>query len=302
MMRTSVFLACSRCRRPAYCWWRTELNARSESPSNGLNDAAGAAFPGQLAGEGLRRLVEAGGQLIHCFRSGLDYAFIPMPPRPATGCGACYPTASRPTWRILVPAPVLPPRRVYESLQGSPEVGPLATPRRCRGVPAASPEHRRVHRCELRCHPALASRRDHRSNPRPQVLDSRIYVRSSLIDSRLTLPEEQGRRSASGRCLLAEPPRRTAARDPVSASPGSPAQAPSGQRLGGIKPPERSCRRWQLSFCTVFNEGHAPRYAPEGSQPASKPVAPKQVPPKYSRSGPFQARRTSRAGSSAATR
>lgn len=140
------------------------------------------------------------------------------------------------------------------------------------------------------------------SNPRPQVLDSRIYVRSSLFVSRLTLPEEQGRRSASGRCLLTKPPRRTVARDPVSASPGSPAQAPSGQRLGGIKPPERSCRRWQLSFCTVFNEGHAPRYAPEGSQPTSKPVAPNQVPREYSRLRRIQGPRGSRAGSSAATR
>ena len=35
------------------------------------------------------------------------------------------------------------------------------------------------------------------SNPRPQALDFRIYMRSSLFDSRLTLPEEQGRRSAS---------------------------------------------------------------------------------------------------------
>jgi hypothetical protein len=91
-------------------------------------------------------------------------------------------------------------------------------------------------------------------------------------------------------------------RDPVSASPGSPAQAPSGQRLGGIKPPERSCRRWQLSFCTVINEGHAPRYAPEGSQPTSKPVAPIQVPVQYSRSGPFQGPGVRRPGSSEAMR
>ena len=92
------------------------------------------------------------------------------------------------------------------------------------------------------------------SNPRPQALDCRIYVRSSLFGSRLTLPEEQGRRSASRRYLLTEPPRRTVARDPVSASPESVAQAPTGQRLGGIKPPERSCRRWQLKFAQEFNE------------------------------------------------
>jgi len=28
-------------------------------------------------------------------------------------------------------------------------------------------------------------------------------------------------------------------------------------------------------ICSVIYEGTAPRYAPEGSQPASKPVAPK---------------------------
>ena len=66
-------------------------------------------------------MVEAAGQLFHPFRDGLDYAFILLP-----GCGACYPLA-----RILVRAPRLPAQRVYESLQGRPEVGPLPTPRRC---------------------------------------------------------------------------------------------------------------------------------------------------------------------------
>jgi hypothetical protein len=40
----------------------------------------------------------------------------------------------------------------------------------------------------------------------------------------------------------------------VSASPGSVAQAPAGRRLGWIKQPERSCRRWQLEFAQEFNE------------------------------------------------
>jgi hypothetical protein len=31
-------------------------------------------------------------------------------------------------------------------------------------------------------------------------------------------------------------------------------------------------------ICSIINEGTAPRYAPEGSQPTSNPVAPKQVP------------------------
>src|SRR5216117_3494608 len=69
-------------------------------------------------------LVEAAGQLFHPFRDGLDYAFILSP-----GCGACYPLA-----RILVRARRFPARRVYESLQGRPEVGPLPTPRRCHAV------------------------------------------------------------------------------------------------------------------------------------------------------------------------
>ena len=56
----------------------------------------------------------------------------------------------------------------------------------------------RFRRCELRCQPNLAIWRDPRSNPRPQVLDFRIYVRSSLFVSRAALPEEQGRRNASG--------------------------------------------------------------------------------------------------------
>ena len=68
-------------------------------------------------------MVEAAGQLIHGFRHGLDYAFILLP-----GCGACYSLLFQ---RILVSARRFPDRRIYESLQGRPEVGPLPTPRRC---------------------------------------------------------------------------------------------------------------------------------------------------------------------------
>ena len=48
-------------------------------------------------GAGNHQLVEAGGQHIHGFRRGLDYAFIRL-----HGRGACYP-ANRIGW-ILVPA------------------------------------------------------------------------------------------------------------------------------------------------------------------------------------------------------
>src|SRR5437016_13730624 len=64
----------------------------------------------------------------------------------------------------------------------------------------------RFRRCELRYQPNLAIWRDPRSNPRPQVLDFRIYVRSSLFVSRAALPEEQGRRNASGQGLLTHRP------------------------------------------------------------------------------------------------
>src|SRR5690348_10320766 len=46
-------------------------------------------FPAGEAGN--HDLVEAGGQHIHGFRRGLDYAFIRLPVT-ANGCGACYPT------------------------------------------------------------------------------------------------------------------------------------------------------------------------------------------------------------------
>ena len=68
------------------------------------------------------KLVEAAGQPVRPFQDGLDYAFILLP-----GCGACYPVELP---RILVRAR-LSLRRVYESLQGRSEVGPLPTPRRC---------------------------------------------------------------------------------------------------------------------------------------------------------------------------
>lgn len=68
-------------------------------------------------------MVEAAGQRICLFRDRLDYAFTPT----EAGGGACYPGF---TVRILVPAPLQAAQPVYESLQGSPEVGPLATPRR----------------------------------------------------------------------------------------------------------------------------------------------------------------------------
>jgi hypothetical protein len=75
-------------------------------------------------------MVEAGGQLIRSFRHGLDYAFI-LAGHPAS-MRSVLSGGSLSSCLILVLA--LNPgrsRRVYESLQGRPEVGPLPTPRRC---------------------------------------------------------------------------------------------------------------------------------------------------------------------------
>ena len=69
-------------------------------------------------------MVEAGGQRFRNFRCGLDYAFIHAE---AMDAERVIGTIVIP---ILVPAPARWPRRVYESLQGRPEVGPLPTPRR----------------------------------------------------------------------------------------------------------------------------------------------------------------------------
>ncbi len=115
------------------------------------------------------------------------------------------------------------------------------------------------------------------SNPRPQVLDFRLYVRSPLFGSRAALPEGQGKAKRQRTVTLSDPARRTSDREPVSASPESTAQARTGRRSAAIRRRERSCRRWQLWFCSVIYEGTAPRYASEGSQPASKPVAPREI-------------------------
>lgn len=92
------------------------------------------------------------------FRHGLDYAFILAA---FTGEDAERVIREKlSSHRILVLAPNRTrSRRAYESLQGRPEVGPLPTPRRCHAA-VTKDGAVRFHRCELRSHPALASRRD----------------------------------------------------------------------------------------------------------------------------------------------
>ena len=96
----------------------------------GWTFGAGHRFPAVEAGN--RRLVEAGGQHIRGFRRGLDYAFVPTLPGSAwtrsvlSGCHGQLDPSARPGNSR---------RRIYESLQGRPEVGPLPTPRRCHAAP-----------------------------------------------------------------------------------------------------------------------------------------------------------------------
>jgi len=90
-------------------------------------------------------MVEAAGQLFRLFRAGLDYAFIrsirmrgvlsksPHPnPLPQAGEGMS-------SSGILVSAQPCRDQRIYESLQGRPEIGSLPTPRRYRVPPLPAP-------------------------------------------------------------------------------------------------------------------------------------------------------------------
>ena len=54
-----------------------------------------------------------------------------------------------------------------------------------------------------------------------------------------------------------------------------PGRTSTCRRGAGARPPERSCRRWQLlRFATGFTRYVAPRHAPRASPPASKPESP----------------------------
>jgi len=103
-------------------------------------------------------MVEAGGQHIHSFRCGLDYAFILL--LAVLGQQDAERVMPRLHRDILVSArkPLRLLQRVYESLQGRPEVGLLPTPRRYHAAVIDSAV--RLHRCELRSQPIFTDRRD----------------------------------------------------------------------------------------------------------------------------------------------
>jgi hypothetical protein len=148
-----------------------------------------------------------------------------------------------------------PVQPVHESLQGRTS-WPRSTPRRCQ---VAAISDWRVHRMSPVIHFTLTGEGDHcdpshQSNPRPQALHFSIYVRSCLFGFSPHATRAAGKTLGQLTVSLNAAPRSTVQRDPVSASPGSVAQAPAGRRLSGIKPLERSCRRWQLEFAQEFNE------------------------------------------------
>jgi hypothetical protein len=114
------------------------------------------------------------------------------------------------------------------------------------------------------------------SNPRPQALRPRLYMRIPSIDltGRYPTSRENGRRSQLGFNGLAL---REPHRDPVRVDArnlNAQARLQSDGTLLGFKQRVRSCRRWQLLICSVINEATAPRHAPQVSKPASKPGRP----------------------------
>ena len=198
-------------------------------------------------------MVEAAGQFPHLFRNGwtMPSSFI------ASAMCRMRGVLSRPfAIRILVPAPPLKAvQPVYESLQGRKQVGlvpPLGVARSL--LPADSRVHRMspVFTSPFRVKATIAFLAQ--SNPRPQALHFRLYVRSCLFGFSPHATRAAGKTLGQLTVSLNAVPRSTVQRDPVSASPGSVAQAPAGRRLSRIKRLERSCRRWQLEFAQEFNE------------------------------------------------
>jgi len=111
---------------------------------------------------GLRRMVEAAGQLIHLFRDGPDYAFTQNPDRRAWVRSVLSITRCR--W-ILVPARFVAEVSRSMSLYRAGLRFALFLPLGVAIPPAAFPPCGcRVRRCEPRCHSALAGRGDYLTN------------------------------------------------------------------------------------------------------------------------------------------
>jgi len=137
-------------------------------------------------------MVEAGGQLTRSFRCGLDYAFI-LAGHPASMrsvlSGGSKTFRSDPSAR---PEPRRS-RRVYESLQGRPEVGPLPTPRRCHAAVIVTAPSGFTDVSSVFIRPLRADATIDRTPVRKPYASASTYVAVSLF-SRFALPEQQGRR------------------------------------------------------------------------------------------------------------
>ena len=119
------------------CSMTIELRLRRPARAGPNRDCAGYQMPKRTpAVRPGSPLVEAGGQRIRSFRHGLDYAFI-RGRRSGADAERVIPRCRFPRDPSFRPGKRL--RRIYESLQGRPEVGPLPTPRRCHAAPERAP-------------------------------------------------------------------------------------------------------------------------------------------------------------------
>ena len=175
-------------------------------------------------------LVEAGGQRFHLFRDGLDYAFILHRFRDVPDAGRVIRASldADPSAGSSVKAD----QPVYESLQGRAKLAsshPSALPGRCRQRLEGSPN-------EPRFHFTLPGKGDHcvpshQSNPRPQALHFRLYVRSCLFGFSPHATRAAGKTLGQLTVSLNAAPRSTVQRDPVSASPGFRGTGTSGSEV-----------------------------------------------------------------------
>ena len=136
-------------------------------------------------------MVEAGGQFIYGFRRSLDYAFILQTASGPQDAERVMPRLHR---GILVLAPRRKPlQRVYESLQGRPEVGLLPTPRRYHAAAQQAAPSGFTDVSSVLIRSSRIGATLDRTPVRKHYASGSTYVAVSLF-SRFALPEQQGRR------------------------------------------------------------------------------------------------------------
>ena len=145
-------------------------------------------------------MVEAGGQHIHSFRCGLDYAFILL--LAVLGQQDAERVMPRLHRDILVSArkPLRLLQRVYESLQGRPEVGLLPTPRRYHAAVATAPSGFSDVSSVLIRPSRIGATLDR--TPVRKHSASGLYARSCLFVFSLRATRAAGKTLGQQRCLL----------------------------------------------------------------------------------------------------